>query len=213
MSDNTGLLRVAPPKGTQPATNSDFEATSTATGDAPTSLKALAGAVRERNRGATTAQQGGTTERNKHPIETTCLLRSVAMVPDGQPDPLRWPRFVALCATHDVPEGEARAMFTEQDIEDLCEEPDGKLPKHAATIVGAIRRDRQQLLTRSPGGSNTTHARKFVELVRCGRCQHFECNPQHPGTGLGACNARDDVPMGIPARLIECTRYQRRKQQ
>lgn len=64
------------------------------------------------------------------------------MTTDNQYDPIRWPRFVALCTAHDVTESEVRAIFTEQDIADLCEEPDGQLPKHAASIVGAAKRAR-----------------------------------------------------------------------
>ncbi len=119
-------------------------------------------------------------------------------------DPLRWPRFVALCTAHGVTEDEVRAMFTDQDIEDLCEEPDSKLAKHTATIVAAIKR-----ATRHKDETQEK-ARTYTTLVRCGRCQHFERNPQNPCEGLGECTKRVDVAMGVPARRIECGQYQER---
>jgi hypothetical protein len=96
-------------------------------------------------------------------------------------------------------------MFTEQDIDDLCHEPDNKLAKHAGTIVAAIRRAR-----RRKEAAPTMTARTYAERVRCGRCLHFAFNPTTPATGLGHCPVRPELPMTLPARLIECDHYQQR---
>jgi len=95
-------------------------------------------------------------------------------------------------------------MFTEQDITDLCEEPDYKLPKHAATIASAIKR------TYGHGSMQAPTESIQAVWVRCGDCRYFECNEQHPDTGLGSCTARLDIKMGIPARQIECCDYSQR---
>jgi len=136
----------------------------------------------------------------------------VGIVPKGEimksvsPDPLRWPRFVTLCAAHDVTAEQVRAMFTERDIDDLCTEPDEKLAKHAATIAGAIKR----LKWSQAMSPTTTAARTYTERVRCGRCNHFRFHETQPATGLGTCTVRDDVNMGAPSRQIACNQYQQR---
>jgi len=209
MSQKAEKLHVAPPKATQPATFTQTDATTAATTNATSCLKAAANLVLERNN----HRNGNATEELQPvqlaPKNTTPKLHSVAMVPDSQLDPLRWPRFVALSVARGVTENEVQAMFSEQDIDDLCEEPDSQLPLHAATIVGAIKRSRRSQPSKPPSKARTYS----LDRVRCGRCQFFEFNPQHPSTGLGSCTVRSDVAMGIPARLIECAHYQQRVRQ
>lgn len=148
MSRNTDLLRVAHPMGTQHATNTEICATGSATANATAQLKALAVAGRERNSTATAPQQGGATSATSIPPENTNLLRSVAVVPEHQADPLRWPRFLALCEAQGVGAEEVQALFTERDIQDLCEHDDALLPKFAVDIVKSIKRHPQAALRR-----------------------------------------------------------------
>jgi hypothetical protein len=155
-----------------------------------------------------------TPDRDNYASSQGTGVAAVADTPESNPstrnlsDPIRWPRFVALCTAHQVTESEVRAMFTERDIADLCEEPDGQLHKHTATIVAAIKR------TRRYSGAVPTASIKTVKQavkVSCGRCKHFECNTEHPDTGLGSCRVRNDVKMGIPARQLECSMYRERR--
>lgn len=135
---------------------------------------------------------------------------TVGSVPKGEilktvwSEPTRWPRFTALCMSHGVTKDQLASMFTEQDVVDLCEEPDYKLPKHAATIASAAK------LTYGNGPIAAPTQRIQPVLVRCGACRYFECNEQHPNTGLGSCTARLEIKMGIPARRIECIDYELR---
>ncbi|MFK7890449.1 MAG: hypothetical protein AB8B63_06505 [Granulosicoccus sp.] len=204
MSQNTDLLRVAHPKERNSATNGGICATPTATTNATDTLKALARKAQERNSQRNRPQRESATSATNTPPENTHLLRSVAMVPDGHPDPLRWPRFIALCIADGVTESEVQTMFREQDIEHLCHSRDDALPKMAATIVGAIKRD--------PNRQKSTPAKAptYTERHRCGRCQHYSLNPTTGATGLGWCNVRDDVGMVLPSKLIECDHYQKR---
>lgn len=204
MSENTGLLRVAPPRERNSATKGGNDATPNATPNATATLKALARKAQERNTHRNTPQQAGATSATNTPPENTGLLRSVAMVPDGQPDPLRWPRFVSLCVADGVTEGEVHAMFREQDIEDLCLSPDASMPKFAATIVGAIKSDLSRRL------KPPTQASTYIERHRCGRCHNYSFNPTTGSTGLGWCNVRTNVGMVLPAKLIECDHYTQR---
>lgn len=211
MSLKADLLRVAPPKGTQHATNRVSDATTPATPNATSMLKTIASRVSTRNTHRNTSQQPGATERNKTPYESTRLLRPVAMVSDDQPDPIRWARFVVMCEAMGVTNNEVCALFSEEDIDDLCEEPDHKLLWHAATIVKSIKRVCRSQYSKPRSTARSKASPCSVARVRCGSCRHFEFNPQHPSIGLGSCVARSDVRMGIPARLIECTHYQQRE--
>ena len=56
--------------------------------------------------------------------------------------PIRWPEFVQLCVSLGATAEEVRAMFSELDIRDLCEESSSTLEHHAQTIVDAIKKAR-----------------------------------------------------------------------
>ncbi len=160
MSQKEDLLRVAPPKGTQHATNVGNGATTTATRNATDTLKALANGVVERNNHRNSAQTGMRNKRNKYTPENTTLLRSISMVPDGQADPLRWPRFVAMCEAQGVGADDVKAMFSELDIDDLCKHADDLMPELATTIVQAIKR--------APTGENIQ-----IDRISADRWQRF----------------------------------------
>lgn len=73
-----------------------------------------------------------------------------------------------------------------------------------ATISSSVNED---LVNPSPKNKPHSHSKQR----QCGRCEYYSFNPTTGSTGLGWCNARTEVTMSLPSRLIECDYYHRRK--
>jgi hypothetical protein len=116
----------------------------------------------------------------------------------------RWQSFVDLAVEYGVTPEEVVAEFSGQDISDLLEEPDVKLPLHAKTIADVVQRNRLatqvgHLKTKTDNDIGNrhepSHAFRSTPLQTCGDCQNF-VRTNHPN--LGHCSAGEpEAPAGL----------------
>lgn len=118
----------------------------------------------------------------------------------------RWQLFIGLAVKYRVTSAEVAAEFNEQDISNLLEEPDEKLPSHAKTIADVIHRNRlaaqierlkAQAATDTGNQNRRSHVFRSTPLQTCGSCQYFDKEANHPYLGHCRIKAQPEASFGL----------------